>query len=219
MESNIYPNETNNIDLSNQTLSSKLTIYTWSHSSEFPETRSIARDNTKHSATSSEGGRLEFLRPKLLYEALRGCWRGFVPWVPHQMDSERRNRGPPWVCPLSQKIWATTWQTNATSVVQCYGREYMWLKDLSSMYYGRELSHICGCMRELDFTFYENEILHFYGYWKMILFLRLRETPILVDHETGCMERLSPYHSMHIKNVQIHVICINLNTSWSWTPN
>jgi hypothetical protein len=116
MESNIYPNETNNIDLSNQTLSSKLTIYTWSHSSEFLETRSIARDNTKHSATSSEGGRLEFLRPKLLYEALRGCWWGFVLWVPRQMDSERRNRGPPWVCPLCQKIRATTWQTNATSV-------------------------------------------------------------------------------------------------------
>jgi hypothetical protein len=72
MESNIYPNETNNIDLSNQTLSSKLTIYLVALS-EFPETRSIARDNTKHSATSSEGGRLEFLRPKLLYEALRGC--------------------------------------------------------------------------------------------------------------------------------------------------
>jgi hypothetical protein len=33
--------------------------------------------------------------------------------------------------------------------------------------------------------FYGKEILHFCGYWKTILFLQLRVTPILVDHETG----------------------------------
>jgi hypothetical protein len=29
--------------------------------------------------------------------------------------------------------------------------------------------------------------LHFYGYWKMILFPRLWETPILVHHKTSCV--------------------------------
>jgi hypothetical protein len=28
------------------------------------------------------------------------------------------------------------------------------------------------------------------GYWKRILFRRLHVTPILVDHETGCAEKL-----------------------------
>jgi hypothetical protein len=28
------------------------------------------------------------------------------------------------------------------------------------------------------------------GYWKTILFRRLRMTPILIDHETGCVEKL-----------------------------
>jgi hypothetical protein len=39
------------------------------------------------------------------------------------------------------------------------------------MYYERELSHVCGYTRELDLMFYVKEILHFYRYWKMILFL------------------------------------------------
>jgi hypothetical protein len=30
--------------------------------------------------------------------------------------------------------------------------------------------------------FYEKEILHICGYWKMILFRRLQPNPILVDH-------------------------------------
>jgi hypothetical protein len=34
---------------------------------------------------------------------------------------------------------------------------------------------------------YGKEILHFCGYWKMILFQWLRPTLILVDHETGCV--------------------------------
>jgi hypothetical protein len=38
------------------------------------------------------------------------------------------------------------------------------LKDLSSMYYGRKLSHVCGYTQELDLTFYEKKILHFCGY-------------------------------------------------------
>jgi hypothetical protein len=61
------------------------------------------------------------------------------------------------------------------------------VKDLSSIYYESELSRGCGYTQELDLTFYENEILHFYGYWKMILFLRLRPTPILVEHKTDCI--------------------------------
>jgi hypothetical protein len=36
-------------------------------------------------------------------------------------------------------------------------------------------------------TFYGKEILYFSGYWKMILFLRLRATLILVDYEIGCV--------------------------------
>jgi hypothetical protein len=28
------------------------------------------------------------------------------------------------------------------------------------------------------------------GYWKMILFRQLRVTPIFVDHETDCVEKL-----------------------------
>jgi hypothetical protein len=38
------------------------------------------------------------------------------------------------------------------------------------MYYGRELSHVCGYTRVLDLTFYEKKILYFCGYWKIILF-------------------------------------------------
>jgi hypothetical protein len=45
-----------------------------------------------------------------------------------------------------------------------HGKKYTWLKDLSSMYYGMELSHVCGYMRELELTFYDKEILHFCGY-------------------------------------------------------
>jgi hypothetical protein len=58
------------------------------------------------------------------------------------------------------------------------------------MYYGRELSHVCGYTRELDLTFFRKEILHFCGYWKIILFLQMRVTLILVDHETGCIEKI-----------------------------
>jgi hypothetical protein len=35
------------------------------------------------------------------------------------------------------------------------------------------------------------------------------------------LESLSPYLSMHIKNVQteaVRVLCINLKAKWSWTP-
>jgi hypothetical protein len=53
------------------------------------------------------------------------------------------------------------------------------------MYYERGLSHICGYTQELEVIFYEKEILHFYVYYKMILFLRLQATPISVDHETS----------------------------------
>jgi hypothetical protein len=58
------------------------------------------------------------------------------------------------------------------------------------MHYGRELSCVCEYMRELDLTFYGKEILDFCGYWKMILFLRLWATPILVDYETGCIRNI-----------------------------
>jgi hypothetical protein len=71
-----------------------------------------------------------------------------------------------------------------------HGKEIYMIKDLSSMYYERELSHVCGYTWELDLTFYGNEILHFYGYWKMILFLRLQQTPILVKHKTSCIENI-----------------------------
>jgi hypothetical protein len=37
-------------------------------------------------------------------------------------------------------------------------RKYTWLKDLSSMYYGREFSCVCGYTRELDLTFYIKNI-------------------------------------------------------------
>jgi hypothetical protein len=66
-------------------------------------------------------------------------------------------------------------------------RKYTWLKDLSSMHYGRELSHICGYTRELDVTFYGKKILHLCGYWKIILFIWSWATPILVDYETSCV--------------------------------
>jgi hypothetical protein len=68
-----------------------------------------------------------------------------------------------------------------------HGKEITWFKNLSSIYYGRELSHICGYTRELGLTFNRNEILHFFGYWKTILFPWLRETLILVDHQTHCV--------------------------------
>jgi hypothetical protein len=55
------------------------------------------------------------------------------------------------------------------------------------MYYGRELSHVCGYTGELDLTFYGKERLNFCGYWKMILFPQFRANLILVDHETGCI--------------------------------
>jgi hypothetical protein len=48
-----------------------------------------------------------------------------------------------------------------------------------TMHYGRELSHVCGYMRERDLMFYGKEILHFY--------LTIAATPILVDHETSCV--------------------------------
>jgi hypothetical protein len=35
---------------------------------------------------------------------------------------------------------------------------------LSSMYYGKKISHVCGYTIELDLMFYGNEILHFYEY-------------------------------------------------------
>jgi hypothetical protein len=38
------------------------------------------------------------------------------------------------------------------------------------------------------------KILHFYGYWKMILFLRLQVTPILVDHDTGCIGKIISWY-------------------------
>jgi hypothetical protein len=37
--------------------------------------------------------------------------------------------------------------------------------------------------------FYRKKILHFCGYWKIILFVQLRMTPILVDHDTDCIEK------------------------------
>jgi hypothetical protein len=58
------------------------------------------------------------------------------------------------------------------------------------MYYERELSHVCGYMRELDLIFYVKEILHFYGYLEMILFRRLWATTLLDDHETHCVRKI-----------------------------
>jgi hypothetical protein len=89
-------------------------------------------------------------------------------------------------------------------------RKYTSLKDLSSVYRERELSHVCGYTWELDLTFYKNEILHFYGYWKMILFLRLWEIPILVDHETGWAENiisLSFHAYKEHPNQRLYVSC------------
>jgi hypothetical protein len=64
------------------------------------------------------------------------------------------------------------------------------------MYYESELSDVCGYTRVLDLTFYEKKILHFYGYWKTILFRWLRVTPILVYHETNCIGKII-YLSLH----------------------
>jgi hypothetical protein len=58
------------------------------------------------------------------------------------------------------------------------------------------LSHVCGYTGELDFTFNGKEILHFCGYWKTILFLRLWVTPVLVYYETGCIGNII-YLSFH----------------------
>jgi hypothetical protein len=76
------------------------------------------------------------------------------------------------------------------------------LKDLSSMYYRRELSHICGYTGELDLMFYGNEILYFCCYFKTLLFLLLWATPILVDHETGCIGKIISL-CFHAYKVQI----------------
>jgi hypothetical protein len=57
---------------------------------------------------------------------------------------------------------------------------------------------VCGYTCELDLMFYKKEILHFSGLWKMVFFLRLRATPILVDHEVGCIGK-----NIHIKNIQM----------------
>jgi hypothetical protein len=43
----------------------------------------------------------------------------------------------------------------------------------------------------MTWMFYRKELLHVCGYWKMILFRRLRATLILVDHETGCVGKFT----------------------------
>jgi hypothetical protein len=102
-------------------------------------------------------------------------------------------------------------------------RKYTWFKDLSSMYYGRELSHVCGYAWELHLTFYGMKILYFCGYWKTILFLWLRATSILVNRETSCTGKTISlsFHAYKstFKLEAIHVICINLKVRWFWTLN
>jgi hypothetical protein len=85
-------------------------------------------------------------------------------------------------------IWTNWKETRLLDIHMA--RKYTWLEDLSSMYYGRELSHVCVYTQELNLTFYGKEILHFCGYWKTILFLWFRATPILVDHETSCIGKI-----------------------------
>jgi hypothetical protein len=51
-----------------------------------------------------------------------------------------------------------------------HGKETYVIERFVTMYYGRELSQVCGYTQELDLTFYEKEILHFYVYWKTTLF-------------------------------------------------
>jgi hypothetical protein len=90
------------------------------------------------------------------------------------------------------------------------------------MYYKRELSHVCGYTRELDLPFYENEILHIYGYCKTILFQRLRVTSILVDHKTSCVEKVISlaFHAYkECPNQRSYVSCVNFKARWLWTLN
>jgi hypothetical protein len=93
-------------------------------------------------------------------------------------------------------------------------RKYTLLKYLSSMYYGRELSHVCGYAWELGMTFYGKEILHFWRYWKIILFLRLWVIPILVDYETSCIRKtisLSFHAHNERPNQRLYTSC-----AWIW---
>jgi hypothetical protein len=52
-------------------------------------------------------------------------------------------------------------------------------------------------------------ILHFYGYWKIILFLWLLVTLILVDYETGWIGKIISYLSIHKKysNRRSYISC------------
>jgi hypothetical protein len=82
------------------------------------------------------------------------------------------------------------------------------------MYYGKELSCVCGYTGELDFMFNGKEILHFYGYCKTILILRLQATPILVDYKTSCIRNIISL-SFHVykktsKSEVVRVLSINL---------
>jgi hypothetical protein len=46
-----------------------------------------------------------------------------------------------------------------------HGKETYMIERFVSMYYERELSHICGYTGEVDLTFYGKEIFHFFcGY-------------------------------------------------------
>jgi hypothetical protein len=85
-------------------------------------------------------------------------------------------------------IW-TNWKETRILDIHMTSK-YTWLKDLSSIYYERKLSRVYGYTRELDLTFYGKKILYFCGYWKTNLFLRLRMTLILVDHETSCIRNI-----------------------------
>jgi hypothetical protein len=37
-------------------------------------------------------------------------------------------------------------------------RKYTWLKDLSSIYYGRKFSYVCGYTQNLDLTWVRKEL-------------------------------------------------------------
>jgi hypothetical protein len=74
--------------------------------------------------------------------------------------------------------------------------KYTWLKDLLSMYYGKELSHVCEYTRELDLTCV-----------RKVLFLVVVTFQNLVNNS---------YNARHVTHLQLEHTPKNLNGKVDW---